>query len=33
MIIDAQVRVLPGALKTWATSTSGRLVLDDTYQL
>jgi hypothetical protein len=33
MIDKAQVRVLPGAPKTWATSTVERLVLEDTYQV
>jgi hypothetical protein len=31
MIVNAQVRVLPG--HTWAPSTPGRLVLEDTYPL
>jgi hypothetical protein len=29
----SQAGLLPGARKTWATSTSGRLVLEDTYKV
>jgi hypothetical protein len=33
IVVGVQIRVLPGARKTWATSTGERLVLEDTFKV